>query len=323
MSEKIPIDQKGRFYNPHTGNIHRKPRDFLLWLFGFFRDVPFENLPNDFSYPQPFKKFDPKKPWAMWIGHSTYLISIKGKHILTDPIWSKRCSPIPFCGPKRKIPPPLTLDQLPKIDYILISHDHYDHLDLKTVEKLFRRFPHILWIIPKGVRAWFEKQQIKNIIELNWWEEVDIHSTFKVTAVPTQHFSGRKFPHQNNTLWAGFIVEELMHSKVFYFVGDTGYNPIDFKRIGKKFPKIDLSLIPIGSYSPRKFMAPVHIEPRDAVKIHQDVGSKLSLAMHWKTFRLSEEPMDQPAFDLFLSMNQQQLDPLTFIAMDPGYKINW
>ncbi|NGX27354.1 MAG: hypothetical protein K940chlam6_01288, partial [Chlamydiae bacterium] len=290
MDPLPPMNRKGRYINPHIDNIRRKPRDFLLWSLGYFRDVPFDRVPEGFSYPIPDLDFDPKKPWAMWIGHSTYLLSVVGKHILTDPIWSKRCSPVPFFGPKRKIPPAIPLEQLPQIDYVLISHDHYDHLDRRTVERLHSRFPNILWVVPHGVKKWFKNLEIKRVIELSWWEEIDVDSIFKVTAVPAQHFSGRKTPDLNRTLWAGYVMEDLLTAKIFYFVGDTGYNEHDFKKIGEKFEKIDLSLIPIGAYSPRKFMAPVHVEPKDAVKIHSDVDSKLSLGMHWKTFRLSEEP---------------------------------
>lgn len=323
MSSLPPKNRKGRYLNPHIENIRRKPRDFALWMMGYFRDQPFELVPEGFSYPIPDIEFRSENPWAMWIGHSTYLVSVQGKHILTDPIWSNWCSPVPLFGPKRKNPPAVPFDALPKIDYVLISHDHYDHLDRPTVERLHERFPEILWVVPLGVKKWFEKLGIKKVVELNWWEEVDVDSMFKITFVPSQHFSGRRSPDLNSTLWGGYVVENLHNNKTFYFVGDTGYNGHDFKKIGKKFDAIDLSLIPIGSYSPRKFMAPVHVEPKDAVKVHMDVGSKFSLGMHWKTFRLSEEPMEQPPFDLFKAMREENLDPHTFLAIDPGHKINW
>lgn len=323
MAQDPKVDRKGRYVNLHVGNLYRRPKDFLLWALGFFRDLPYEVVPEGFSYPMPEENFDSSIPWAQWIGHSTYLISIDGKHILTDPIWSKRCSPVPFFGPKRLTPAPMPISQLPKIDYVLISHDHYDHLDRASVEELHRRFPEILWVIPKGLKKWFVNRGIERFIELSWWQEVDIESKFKVTAVPSQHFSGRVSTHVNRTLWNGYVVEALHTNKTLYFVGDTGYNEVDFKQIGKKFEQIDLSLIPIGSYSPRRFMAPVHVEPKDAVKIHQDVGSRLSLAMHWKTYKLSEEPMIQPPFDLLRAMKAEKLDPFDFLAPDPGHKINW
>lgn len=320
----VPIkDSKGRYVNPHVKNLYRRPKDFLLWAFGFFRDPPYELVPEGFSYPMPNIKFDSTRPWAQWIGHSTYLISIEGKHFLTDPVWSNRCSPVSFLGPKRFCPPSVIISKLPKIDYVLISHDHYDHLDRKTVDELYRLFPDILWIVPKGVKKWFQSREIKNVVELSWWENVDIDSTFKITSTPTQHFSGRLSSYVNRTLWSGYMVENHQAGKNFYFVGDTGYNSYDFKKIGDRFFQIDLSLIPIGAYSPRKFMSSVHVEPKDAVNIHKDVGSNLSLAMHWKTFRLSEEPMDQPSFDLLNSLKAENIDPFSFLAPNPGIRINW
>jgi len=323
MKEPPPRTGKGRFVNPHIHNIRRKRRDFFLWMVGFYRDYPFEKAPRGFSYPVPELTFDDTKPTASWMGHSTYLISVGGKNILTDPIWSRWCSPVPLTGPRRKRPAPIPLSKLPKIDYVLISHDHYDHLDRPTVDRLHALFTDILWVVPTGVKKWFESRGIKNVAELSWWEEIHADSAFRITCVPSQHFSGRLTKNLNRTLWGGYVVESLLLDKVLYFVGDTGYNKYHFKEIGEAFPKIDLSLIPIGSYSPRKFMAPVHIEPKDAVKIHLDVNSKLSLGMHWKTFRLSEEPMDQPPFDLLRAMKKKNLDPHTFLAVNPGQKINW
>ena len=323
MTEDLPKTKKGRFVNPHIQNIRRKPKDFVLWAIGYYRDHSFEEIPQSFSYPMPDISIDVKKPWVTWIGHSTFLISSSGHHILTDPIWSNRCSPVPFLGPRRKYPPGIPFFHLPKIDYVLISHDHYDHLDRPTVEKLFQKFPEILWIVPQGVKKWFENMGIKKVVELSWWEEVSIDSIFKISSVPSQHFSGRRTPDLNKTLWMGFVVESLLEAKTFYFAGDTGYNVFDFKKIGDTFSSIDLSFIPIGAYSPRRFMSPVHVEPSDAVNIHRDVKSKLSLGMHWKTFRLSEEPMEQPPYDLFCAMNKEKLDPSTFLAIDPGHKLNW
>lgn len=323
MDSNLSKQWDGAFINPHIENIRRKPKDFLLWSMGFFRDLPFEKIPEGFSYPLPDQSFHPEKPWVMWIGHSTFLITVGGKNILTDPIWSKRCSPVRFLGPKRRHPPPIPLELLPEIDFVLISHDHYDHLDKPTVERLHRKFPRITWIVPEGLKTWFKILRIKDVIELRWWQEISIQSTVKITSVPAQHFSGRTAPSRNKTLWSGYVYEDLLQSKAFYFVGDTGYNSEDFVKIGETFSSIDLSLIPIGAYSPRKFMAGVHVEPKDAVKIHREVDSKLSIGMHWKTFRLSEEPIDQPPFDLFRAMKEEGLNPHTFLAPEPGYKINW
>ncbi len=301
--------------------IRRNFLDVLLWKIGYYDDPqPVQLPPEDFDYPLPARALDPQQPTAVWINHSTFLLSVDGVHILTDPIWSDRCSPLQCLGPVRRHAPPLLLSQLPRIDYVLISHNHYDHLDKKTVLALFFLYPSIVWIVPQGVKKWFVKLGIAQVIELGWWQSAS-DSRLKATAVPAQHFSGRKGYDLNKTLWVGWVVETA--TRCIYFAGDTGYNAHDFKEIGAKWSKIDLSLIPIGSYVPRRFMSPVHIEPRDAVKIHQEVGSRLSLAIHWKTFRLSDEPLHQPPYDLFMALKQQGLDPASFLAPPPGHAINW
>ena len=145
----------------------------------------------------------------------------------------------------------------------------------------------------------------------------------RITAVPSQHFSGRTLFDKNKTLWNGYVVEEIATGKTFYFVGDTGYNPFHFKQIGKRFPKIDLSLIPIGTYVPKKFMSPVHCSPYEAVEIHLDVKSRFSLGMHWNTFRLSDEPLERPPYDLYLAMKEKKLPFDTFLPIEIGAPINW
>ncbi len=317
-----------KFINPFIKKTRRTLIDMMLWKIGYYDDLKeYPKAPEDFSYPIPDKEVEEDKPRAVWINHSTFLIDINGVNILTDPIWSKRCSPCPFIGPKRRHRPPLELGDLPEIHIVLISHNHYDHLDKWTVLELHRRFNDILWLVPKGVKKWFFNLGITHVEELSWWEDIEIPAfNLRATAVPTQHFSGRSLFDGNRTLWAGWVVEffkDRKHHKRLYFVGDTGYNPYDFKRIGERFGHMDLSLIPIGTYVPRKFMSPVHIEPKNAVRIHSEVGSKLSLGMHWKTFNLSDEPFHQPPWDLFHCLQHDGIDPLTFLAVEPGHEINW
>jgi N-acyl-phosphatidylethanolamine-hydrolysing phospholipase D len=313
-----------RFINPHQKQIRRTLWDLVLWRSGVYNDIePTPPRPEGFIYPNPFYQADQSQPCVTWLNHSSFLVQVAGVAILTDPIWSERCSPLSFFGPKRRHSVPLSVKELPRIDYVLISHNHYDHLDIKSVLQLFARFPEICWLVPTGVKSWFLRRGIKNVIELGWWEEVNLSEGIKATCVPAQHFSGRSGRDLNTTLWCGWVFEAEKAKKRFYFVGDTGYNPHDFKEIGKRWTTMDLSLIPIGSYVPRRFMSPVHIEPRDAVRIHQEVGSHLSIAMHWKTFRLSDEPMLQPPYDLFLAMQEQGLDPQKFLAPEPGDLFNW
>lgn len=321
---------KKPFINPHAKEIKRSFKDFLLWQLGYYKDGKRALVPDDFSYPAPARTFDPQSPTLTWINHCTFLLRIGGVHILTDPIWSERCSPVPFFGPKRRHPPGMDLSALPNIDYVMISHNHYDHLDKRTVRALHCRFPGIVWFVPTGVKQWFVKQGIGAVEELGWWEEAQPIAaksfTFKATAVPAQHFSGRKGADLNRTLWVGWILEFFSSEGLFkrvYFSGDTGYNSVDFRAIGKRFGPMDLSLIPIGAYLPKAFMQPVHASPEEAVRIHLDVCSKFSVGMHWKTFRLSDEPMHQPPYDLYQALIKQGVDPEKFCIVEPGHEINW
>jgi N-acyl-phosphatidylethanolamine-hydrolysing phospholipase D len=249
------------------------------------------------------------------------MIQVDGMTFLTDPIFSSYCSPIRWQAFKRMNNPPMAIDKLPPIDCVLISHNHYDHLDKSSVHLLHRRKSDIIWIVPRGLGKWFKNQGIHSVHELDWGQSCRLSPHCRVTAVPAQHFSGRHLWNKNRTLWCGYVVE--CQDKTFYFVGDTGYNEIDFKEIGKRWSAIDLSMIPIGTYVPQKFMQPVHISPHEAVKIHCETGSQLSIGMHWKTFRLSEEPIDLPSYDLYLAMKERCLSFETFLPIDPGQSINW
>ncbi|MEI6243107.1 MAG: MBL fold metallo-hydrolase, partial [Chlamydiota bacterium] len=162
------------------------------------------------------------------------------------------------------------------------------------------------------------------VVELSWWESFS-YKGIEFHAVPAQHFSGRGLWDRNKTLWAGFVIEVpfQQEKKKIYFAGDTGYNPHDFKLIGKNFGAMDLSLLPIGSYLPEKFMHPIHINPSHAVQIHEDVHSKLSIGMHWKTFSLGDEPLDQPPYDLFLALQKKQIPYSKFLAIQPGTYVNF
>lgn len=316
------------FENPYAKKVKKKFWDLVLWKLGYYKDhSKGRQAPNDFQYPRPNSSFDPERPSAVWVGHSTFLIQYDGFNVLTDPIWSKWCSPIPFFGLKRHHKPPFLLDSLPPIDFVLISHNHYDHLDLKTVKALNKRHPGCVWVVSKGMKTWFEKRHIRNVYELNWGESLEFQKEerkIKIFATPCQHFSGRTLRDFNKTGWNGYVVQMTgSPTKTFYFVGDTGYNEFHFKEIGKNFPSIDLSLIPIGSYSPREFMKQVHVCPEEAVKIHSEVNSALSLAMHWKTFHLSDEPITLPPYDLYLAMKEKGLALSSFLAVEPGQHVNW
>ncbi|PIS02939.1 MAG: phospholipase [Chlamydiae bacterium CG10_big_fil_rev_8_21_14_0_10_42_34] len=310
-----------RFINPHIKNLRRSLWDAVLWKLGYYDDLnPNIAPPDNFIYPASASTFDQAKPHAIWIGHSTYLIEVDGLTILTDPIWNDFCSPVPIQMLRRCSEPPISLADLPQIDIVLISHNHYDHLDAKTVSVLNCLHPQIEWIVPESLSPWFHKRNIHATTEISWWKT---HTTKNcaITAVPTQHFSGRTLWDKNKTHWNGYVLEKA--GKRVYFTGDTGYNPVDFKAIGEKFNHMDLSLIPIGVYVPNKFMQPVHINPFEAVQIHEEVNSRLSLGMHWKTFRLSEEHLDRPPYDLYLAMKEKQLPFESFLPVDIGTYVNF
>lgn len=319
-----------RYANPYIKNIRRGLLDFVRWQLGHYDDIlPVIEPSGDFVYPRVEAALDESLPHVTWIGHCTFLLEAHGKRILTDPIWSQRCSPLFFFGPKRKHAPPMAISELPEIDIVLISHNHYDHLDEKTVKALNDKFPRILWVVPMGLKSWFEKKGVRRVRELLWWQESVIpfdDLRIVITSVPAQHYSGRGFLDLNKTLWMGHVVrffQEEKLTKCFYFVGDTAYNAYDFKKIGERFQKIDLCLCPIGTYKPGRFMRTVHSNPEDAVSIHQEVRSRLSVGMHWKTFRLSNEHMNQPPFDLYQEMIERGLNPTRFVPLEPGEKINW
>lgn len=332
-SSAQPYDPiKKRFINPHIKDEKRTLKDAILWKMGYFNDkADLPQMPSYFSPTLPKEPAVDSSPRALWINHSTFFLKIEGVHFLTDPIWGKRCSPVNFFGPIRRHSPGLELQELGHVDHVLISHDHYDHLDKQTVLELHRLYPTIRWWVPLGVKKWFLNLGIMLVEELGWWESLDFTSPtdpslqLTFTAVPTQHFSGRTIKDRWTTLWVGWVVDILGKelSKRLYFVGDTGYNEVDFKAIGQRWPHMDLSLIPIGSYVPRKFMSPVHIDPWQAVQIHKEVGSKQSIGMHWRTFKLSDEGAFRPPYDLSVALQKEGINPMHFLAIPPGHEINW
>ncbi|XP_058153959.1 N-acyl-phosphatidylethanolamine-hydrolyzing phospholipase D isoform X3 [Dasypus novemcinctus] len=224
-----------------------------------------------------------------WLGHATVMVEMDELIFLTDPIFSHRASPSQYVGPKRFRGPPCTISELPPIDAVLISHNHYDHLDYNSVIALNERFGNELrWFVPLGLLDWMQKCGCENVIELDWWEENCVPRHDKVTFVftPSQHWCKRTLMDDNKVLWGSWSV--LGPWNRFFFAGDTGYCPA-FQEIGKRFGPFDLAAIPIGAYEPRWFMKYQHVDPEEAVRIHIDVQTKKSVAIHWGTFVLSNE----------------------------------
>jgi len=276
--------------------------------------VPLEVLSPDL----PFLRNNRTRETLTWIGHSTFLWQYGGVNVLTDPHLTKRASPVAFAGPKRMVPPAISIKDFPPVDVVVISHNHYDHLDKKTVlglvENHGRNPP--LFLVPLGMKAWFENIGIKkNVVELDWWGSHQV-GTWKYHAVPVQHWSRRGLGDTNEVLWAGWVIEA--DGKRFFFAGDTGYSK-DFKDIGKRFGHMDLSLIPIGAYAPRWFMKDMHCNPEEAVQIHLDVGSRFSVGMHWATFlNLTDEPILEPRERLSRAIAAQKIKEDRFITLKHG-----
>lgn len=254
-----------------------------------------------------------------FINHTTFLIQTGGMNILTDPVYSERVSPFSFAGPKRMRPTGIRFEDLPKIDLVLLSHNHYDHLDAVTVRRLKQTF-NPLFIVPLGVAQFLRKMDITRVEELDWWQEFSIAS-FHISSVPAQHFSGRGFFDRDKTLWCGYVVKSKMLSVCF--VGDTGYNNHTFKEISDRVGDIDLAIIPIGAYKPIWFMSPVHCSPAEAVKIHLDLKARRSIASHFGTFPLGDEGQSEPIHDLQIAKEKCNVSPEEFITLKEGASIDY
>lgn len=249
-----------------------------------------------------------------FVNHSTFLIQVDGLNMLTDPVWSNRVSPFQWAGPKRMRPPGLRMDQLPPIDLILLSHNHYDHLDLPTVKKLVHTHrPRI--ITPLGVGQFIQQQTGNKATDLDWWQDLRFNDQLNISCVPAQHFSGRGILDRDATLWCGYILHTP--SGTIYFAGDSGYGPF-FKTIGEKFPNIDLALLPIGAYLPIWFMSPIHTNPEEAVKIHLDIKSKQSVATHFGTFPLAYDGMNQARDELQMALQKMNVPSEQFWVLEEG-----
>jgi len=247
-----------------------------------------------------------------WIGHATALVQMEGVNFLTDPVWCERASPFSFAGPKRYRQTPLPLSELPPISFVVVSHDHYDHLDHSTVVALGNKTK---WYVPKGLKAWFNKNGVSNVEELGWWEKARFNEDIEVVCTPAQHWSKRNLLGRRKTLWGSWSI--IGKQKRVFFSGDTGYCSV-FKAIGRHYGPFDLSLIAIGAYCPRDFMRPQHVDPFEAVAMHRELRSKCSVGIHWGTFILTTEPEDEPPKKLLEALNKEGLDPSQFIVTNIG-----
>jgi N-acyl-phosphatidylethanolamine-hydrolysing phospholipase D len=334
----------------HLGDTFRNPYlppdfqpSFVSFLKArFFDEMEFPSTPE--NYKKNWQEADLDKihnpdfntAQATLIGHSTVLLQYRGINILTDPIFSERSSFSQSMGPKRYTPPALTIDQLPNIDIIVISHNHYDHLDVDSVKALTH--PNIkgtqpLWLVPLGLKEWFEALEITHLHEMDWWQEFTV-GELTVQAQPSQHWSRRGLFDTNKSLWASWAFiwpdaapetailaqdkEPPYKGFTAWFGGDTAYNEFQFKEIGQALGDVDLAMIPIGAYEPRWFMKPQHVNPLDAVEIFKDINAKSAFGIHWNTFVLTAEAVDEPPKALERALQKNRLNAELFQAMNIG-----
>ncbi|MDB4404681.1 MBL fold metallo-hydrolase [bacterium] len=289
-----PVGDDGRFTNLAGDLTHgslgvRVP--FILRRMGtYFRGgagAPLR-VSNDGAFLRENARHS--KPTVTWIGHATLLVQMEHTTFLTDPTWSNRPSPVPLIGPGRFVKPGLTIDDLPPIDFVLISHNHYDHLDLPTLRLLIVRNASTLFFVPMGNAALLRKHGITNVQELNWGQTA-VYKGATIHALPSQHWSKRSLGDAHKALWASWAVTG--EERRFYFAGDTGYFS-GFEEIGRKLGPFDLAAVPIGAYEPRAMMRESHMNPEEAVRAAADLQASTALGIHFGTFDLSDEPLDEP-----------------------------
>lgn len=322
-----------------TGAQVAKP---LSWLLRWRLDQWREGLPRDALQPTPVTlpqlqllraNTEPVRrvraqaarapvPSATWIGHATVLVQSGGLNILTDPIFSERASPVTFLGPKRAQPPGIALQDLPPIDVVVVSHNHYDHLDrLSAVQLNERSGGRTLFLVPLGIKPFLAQHGVTNVIELDWWE-THRHEGVAFQLVPVQHWSARSLGDRNQALWGGWAV--FAPDLRWYFSGDAGYS-VHFGETAQRLAAhardgalFDLALLAIGSYEPRWFMREQHMNPAEALQAHRDLAARRSIGMHWGTFALTDEALDQPPKDLALARQAQGVPEQDFFLLPIG-----
>jgi N-acyl-phosphatidylethanolamine-hydrolysing phospholipase D len=257
------------------------------------------------------------KPTVTWIGHATLLVQIGGLNVLTDPHWGERASPVPFAGPRRLVPPGMRFEDLPRIQAVVISHDHYDHLDADTVTRLAREHQP-RFFVPLGMKAWLVDHGARDVVELDWWESAQLRGvTF--TATPAQHSSGRGLRDQNLRLWSSWVIAG--GGKKFWFAGDTGYTPA-LTEIGKRLGPLDLAAIPVGGYSSWDGRHPNHVNPEEALQLFEDLGAALMVPIHFGTFDLNREPFAEPPQRLLKAAGARGIEDRVAI-LSAGQWIHW
>lgn len=276
---------------PGFGDVMR-----LMWTGGFRSRVEdADRIPVLRSGLPPVTAQDTA---VTWVGHATYVVRMAGATVLTDPVWSPRIPGVP----RRLTPPGVAFSELPPVDAVVLSHNHYDHLDSPTVLRLPRSTP---VLVPAGLGRWFRRRKFTEVVELDWWQSAEVAGlTFDFA--PAQHWSRRGPRDTCRSLWGSWVISGPEHR--VYHAGDTGYGP-HFAEIAQRYPDIDVAMVPIGAYDPRWFMKPVHMDPEEAVRAVADLGAKYAATMHWGTFVLTREPVTEPLTRVRKAWREAGRDP--------------
>lgn len=313
--EKLSDHFDGRhFYNPTFPNgFHRPLWHVAMWMLS--RKVEAWSFISNDQRKIEHQRTGPGECMVTFINHSTVLLQIDGWNILTDPIWSDRASPFSWIGPKRANLPGIKFEDLPSIDIVLLSHNHYDHMDIPTLRHLSQKHDP-KFFVPIGNQAYLKSKGIQSEIkELDWWDEVDLSIENRLYFVPAQHFSARGIFDRNKTLWGGFVIKGS--PQIIYFAGDAGFSS-HFAEIRKRLGSPTLSLLPIGGFEPQWLMQSVHLSPEEAVQAHLILGSKQSMGIHFGTFQLTDESREAPVQELEKSLNKHGLPFESFWVLKPG-----
>lgn len=313
---QTPPHHRGlRFRNPN-GPAGRGLLDQLRWVASRQRRPWPKRLSNPAWGPLP-SCLPAGALAATFINQSTFLLQVNGINLLTDPVYSDRVGPFNLAGPRRVRPPGVPLEALPPIQCVLVSHNHYDHLDLPTLKRLAGRWAPLI-VTGLGNGRLLRRHGVQAVVELDWWQAHVVWPGVRVVYVPAQHFSCRGLHDRDRALWGGFVVEA--GGRRIYFAGDSGYAG-HFREIGRRYGPVDLALLPIGAYEPRWFMHKAHIDPAEAVRAHLDVRARLSLAMHFGTFRITDEGIEDPIHALRQALEAYGVPPEQFRVPQFGQTI--
>ena len=308
-----------KFFNPRN-HVNRSWLDVMRWKLSS-KPTAWPEKVDITPVPAPPAPTDGTIT-ATWINHATVLLQTRHGNVITDPVFSERASPFQWAGPKRVHPPGIAWGDLPTIDVILLSHDHYDHCDAPTLSRFATLPKPPLVVTPLGNGALLRKFGFPpdRIVELDWWDAHEISHGFHIRATPARHWSNRISGGRNHRLWSGFFIQA--GGRTAYYTGDTAWDEQMFDEVRQHCGPPDLGIIPIGAYEPRWFMSEQHCNPEEAVRIHRKVGATRSIGVHWGTFQLTDEGIDAPAIALKSALAQSGVPIQAFRALEPGGSIS-